>query len=55
MDNFKRPRCAYCGADMDLNDLNDPNVIISKQKKPGGTVYLHIKCHQEEQEEHRDD
>ena len=52
MPNIKRPRCAYCGADV---DPKDPNVISSKQKKPGSTVYLHVKCLQEEQEEHSDD
>lgn len=48
MHNFKRPRCAHCGADV---DPKDPNVISSKQKRSKNTIYMCKECYDKEQKE----
>lgn len=49
MHDFKRPRCAYCGADVILRNPNA--TIISKQKRSRNTIYMCKECYDKEQKE----
>jgi uncharacterized protein YlaI len=49
MPNIKRPRCAYCGADVSLRNPNA--TIISKQKRSKNTIYMCKGCYDKEQKE----